>query len=335
MNAADNAILPSPAEPDQRTVERAIEWLARLDAGDAGPDERAAYRRWCEEDPRHALAAQRLEHMLARFDGLAAGPAASALEAVAPPRRKRGHSGARRAIAAAVLVAFGAGCWVLMPQARYWSADYRTAAGERRTVELPDHSKLTLNSRSAVNVRYEAGRRRIELLQGEILVDVAHIEHPRERPFAVRTGDGEARALGTRYLVRDDDRGTVVTVLESQVRAQSADGASSRVLAPGQRATISPHAVGPAETLDADLAASWTAGRLVADNMPLADVLDELARYRAGMLRYDRAQLARLRVSGVFALDDPDRVLQTLQAALPIRVEHYSPLLAVVSAAPK
>ncbi|WDZ96249.1 FecR family protein [Herbaspirillum sp. WKF16] len=332
MNTACPPERQPTMEPDQHTVEQAIDWLTRLGAGELGLEGRSAYRRWREQDPRHALAAQRLEQMFARFDGLVSGPAASALEAVAPAR-KRGHAAARRAVAAGIVLALGAGLWAMMPQARYWSADYRTAAGERRTVELPDHSTLTLNSRSAVNVRYEAGRRSIELLRGEILVDVAHIERPQERPFAVRTEDGEARALGTRYLVRDDGRGTVVTVLESKVRAASADGASARMLAPGERATITPAAIGPTEKLDAELAASWTSGRLVADNMPLVEVLDALARYRGGMLRYDRAQLARLRVSGVFALDDPDRVLQTLQSVLPIRVARYSPLLSVVSAA--
>lgn len=332
MNTACPPERQPTMEPDQRTVEQAIDWLTRLGAGELGPEGRRAYQRWREQDARHALAAQRLEQLFARFDGLAGGPAGAALEAAAPAR-KRAHGLARRAAATAVMLTLGAGLWLMAPQARYWNADYRTAAGERRTVELPDHSTLTLNSRSAVNVRYEAGRRRIELLRGEILVDVAHIEQAQQRPFVVRTEDGEARALGTRYLVRDDGHGTVVTVLASKVRAASADGAAARVLAPGERATVTADAISPTEKLDAELAASWTGGRLVADNTPLVDVLDELARYRGGLLRYDRAQLAQLRVSGVFALDDPDRVLETLQSVLPIRVARYSPLLLVVSLA--
>jgi transmembrane sensor len=311
-------------------VEQAIDWLTRLSAGELDAEACRQYRHWREQDPRHALAVQRLEQMFARFDGLAGGPAASALTSLTPVRR-RSQSGARRAVVAGIALVLGVGLWELTPQARYWNADYQSAAGERRTVELPDHSTLTLNSRTAVNVHYEAGQRRIDLLRGEILVEVAHIDQPQERPFAVYTEDGQARALGTRYLVRDDGRGTVVTVLESKVRATSADGASVRVLAPGERATITPAEVGPPEKLDAELAASWTRGRLVADNTPLLEVLDELARYRGGMLHYDRAPLASLRVSGVFALDDPDRVLQTLQSVLPIRVAHYSPLLTVVT----
>lgn len=47
---------------------------------------------------------------------------------------------------------------------------------------------------------------------------------------------------------------------------------------------------------------------LMADRMPLAEVLAELARYRRGLLRCD-PQLARLAVSGAYPLLDLRRTL--------------------------
>ncbi|KCB30966.1 fec operon regulator FecR domain protein [Bordetella hinzii L60] len=57
--------------------------------------------------------------------------------------------------------------------------------------------------------------------------------------------------------------------------------------------------------------------------MPLADFLDELSRYRPGVLRWDEA-LDGLRVSGVFSLRDTDAALRALADALPLRVARYT-----------
>lgn len=317
-------------EPDDAAVDQAILWLTQLSSGLASEEERRAYRDWCAQHPQNALAAHRLEGIFMRFDGLPAEPARAALESQRPPRRKA----IKLALTVALLLT-GGGLLSQLPQAQYWNADYRTAAGERRVVELADLSTLTLNSGSAVNIRYDGHERRVDLLAGEVLVQVAHIADAASQPFAVHTGDGEARALGTRYLVQRESGATVVTVLESAVRAGSADGSSSRTVLPDQRVRISAHAVSTPQAVDAEQAASWVRGRLVADNAPLSDVLAELSRYRRGLLRYDAAQMDALRVSGVFALDDGDRTLATLQALLPIAVEHYTPFLTVVSVKPK
>ncbi|MGI0995876.1 FecR family protein, partial [Pseudomonas aeruginosa] len=64
---------------------------------------------------------------------------------------------------------------------------------------------------------------------------------------------------------------------------------------------------------------AWTRGMLMADRMPLAEVLAELARYRRGLLRCD-PQLARLAVSGAYPLLDLRRTLGMLQATYPLKV---------------
>jgi transmembrane sensor len=45
-----------------------------------------------------------------------------------------------------------------------------TATGERRTLLLPDGSRLVLNTASAVNIAFDANARHIRLVAGEILV---------------------------------------------------------------------------------------------------------------------------------------------------------------------
>ncbi|WP_440862721.1 FecR domain-containing protein [Symbiopectobacterium purcellii] len=50
---------------------------------------------------------------------------------------------------------------------RYWLADQRTAIGEIRRLTLDDGSVLTLNTDSAVNLRFDTRQRTVELVQGE------------------------------------------------------------------------------------------------------------------------------------------------------------------------
>lgn len=58
---------------------------------------------------------------------------------------------------------------------------------------------------------------------------------------------------------------------------------------------------------------------LVAQDMPLAEFLDQLSRYRPGHLDCDGA-VAQLPVSGTYPLADTDQVLAMLLATLPVRL---------------
>ena len=62
---------------------------------------------------------------------------------------------------------------------------------------------------------------------------------------------------------------------------------------------------------------------MVASQMRLDDFLAELSRYRRGRLGCDPA-IAGLRVSGVYPLDNTDRVLAALTSALPVEVHTFT-----------
>ncbi|MGV2834146.1 hypothetical protein ACNPOQ_10385, partial [Pseudomonas shirazensis] len=68
---------------------------------------------------------------------------------------------------------------------------------------------------------------------------------------------------------------------------------------------------------------AWVDGMLVAAQMRLADFLDELSRYRHGRLSCSE-QVANLRISGSYPLDDSERILQMLEVALPVSVRRFT-----------
>ena len=341
MNARD----PS-AQDRMAMAEAAAEWIVRLDEG--GPDERAAARRgfedWKQADPRHTELAAGLERWLSSMRGLSsassgrsaqpARAARAALDDLAKdrtavrPRRSRRVAG----LATLVLAVLASVVWTARSDvSTAWLADLRTSTGEQRVETLADGSRVTLSSGTAANVAMQGDRRQVKLLQGEILVDVAK---DAARPFEVDTPHGRIRALGTKFVVRRDPDATRLTMIESRTRVQSAAGGADLTLTAGQQLRLTPLGAEPLPDVDpGTVETAFQARRLVVRDVPLAQVLDELARHRRGVIRYDRAAIDGMRVSAVLPLDDTDRALDLLLDNFSrLRIRTVTPWVVLVDA---
>lgn len=312
---ADPAALGAIAEDVQQ---QAAEWLTVLMSDEASEAEHAAWQRWRGADPEHERAWQHIDAVSRRFNGLHRGAAAQALAGT----EQQALNGKRRQLLAWLGVAAGGG--LLAAQTGAWDgvralrADYRTATGERREVVLDDGSVLSLNTRSAVNVRFDDKRRLIELLAGEILVSSGHGAGS-AAPLVVATREGLVRALGTRFVVRQQDGVSTVEVFESAVEIRPRDSAGAPLLlAAGRGVAFSRHAPDAPHTIDA-YADAWSRGQLIVDDVSLGDFLADLARYRPGVIDCAPA-VAQLRLSGVFPLADTQRILNMLPNSLPVQV---------------
>jgi transmembrane sensor len=319
-------------EPSRAIVEQALEWHMRLQEGRLSSDCQQACMRWRNEHPAHALAYARIEALWQRFEGLDAAPSIAALQV----GLNAGRATARRLAAGslALSVMFAAGLALanliyggLSPAALL--ADYRTGAGEQQTIALDDGSRMILSSRSVVDVEYSGAQRRIVLHEGEVLVEVAK---DAGRPFIIETPHATARALGTRYLVRQEAGKTVVTVVESVVRACAPHASVSSCvdLHAGEQASVSEAGVSGIQRVDAVAAESWSTGMLLVDDRPLAEVLAELARHRPGLLHFDAAAFSGQRVSGVFPLRDTDKALEVLATTQPVALKRFMPWIVTV-----
>lgn len=300
---------------DPAILEQAADWLVQLQSGQASDADRAAFQRWRQQSPEHARAWARAERLLDKLGSL---PPALAKPALLRPRGG-GRRGALLKLAGALtLLPAGALGWQLV-QTQAWTAEHRSAVGERRELRLADGSRLTLNTDTALDLRFDARRRQVRLRRGELLVQTARDARTPPRPFVLATALGELEALGTRFALRLLDPGrALLSVLDGAVRVQPrhAPATAARVLRAGQQAHFDAGAVEDAVPLD-PTALAWTGGMLVADNLRLDALLAELSRYRPGLLRCDAA-VAGLRISGAFPIDDPERVLVMLVSTHPL-----------------
>lgn len=311
-------------EIDAKIIQKAAEWHTHLHSDEAKEEDVLAFEEWRNQHPSHAKVCARMNELWARFDGLDVNPSKMTLHKVLKSRQDK--SLASKAGSLVVLLVAG---WLGLstPQADLTFADYSTSTGEQRVIELADHSRITLNTRSAIDVEFSETQRRIRLRQGEVLIDVAKDV---ARPFIVETEHGSARALGTQYIVRRNANNMEVTVIESTVQACAAKISNCVNLSAGERTIVTQEEIQKPIRVDAQAATSWTEKMLVIDDQPLSEVLREIERYRHGSVYFDADKIANLHVSGVFSLDDTDRTLEVLAGTLPIRVKQYTPLLTVV-----
>ncbi len=301
---------PGDAPVSGRVLDAAIDWQLRLDSGEASAPERAAFERWLAADPEHGRAWRQLCAIDGALRPLQAAPMRSALLRAPRSRRPRAAVPLLALALAAGLALAALDRHVPLPAL---TADYGTATGERLRVTLPDHSLVHLNTRTVVDLAFDAERRALRLSSGEILVETAH-DSAETRPFVVLTEDGALQALGTRFIVRKLERGTLLTVVGSAVAAQPASGGAGQVVPEGERALVRADGVS-APSPAPDGADAWTDGLLVVEEAPLAEVVAELARHRTGRVAVD-PRIATLRVTGTFALDDTELALEALARGL-------------------
>lgn len=340
------------ASEEERIAEQAAQWIVQLSADDeaARISAQRDFDAWKAADPRHAATAARVEGFIGRVqnlrgaDGNRHQPARAALDATFTLQQKRSkqiRQVKRLGAAVAIALALGLPAWIAVkafPPA-YLAADMRTATGKWETRVLADGSSITLNSASAVNLHFDAARRTLELVQGEILVDVA--KDP-GRPFVVETAHGSVRALGTRFVVSREADATVLSMLESRVEVRTAQQDPDHpthpthptIVTAGQRLRFTAEHIGAIEDIDArSIADAWKFHQLVVRNQSLPEVLDALDRYRPGAISYNREQIATINVSAVLPLDDTGRALQLLANSFPaLRIRTLSPYLVRVDA---
>jgi transmembrane sensor len=332
--------------------EEAGQWLARIDRG-LIPGEHRELRQWLR-DPRRR---QMLFQLAQDWDSMSV---VEELGELFPLRTEEGFPWRFAARAAAVVVLAGAASLLFFGRPRQvpvasiaapaqavatkaatapktFTAQYSTPIGTHLTVQLPDHSEVWLNTNTQLQVQFSDSERLITMGRGEALFEVA--KDP-DRVFTVRVGGYDFKAVGTAFDIRADaPAGLRLTVTEGRVRVHRTPPASG---------TVPPEVAAPAafeeatdvvveankavfigkrseriDQLTADQVAAttaWQHGVIVFKATPLAQVIDELARYSTVRFVIADPKLAHLPVSGYFAVGDTESLAAALEQNVGVKI---------------
>lgn len=341
-------------------LEEASSWFVELNEGEADQADREEFNVWLRTSPEHVRAYLQVtafwedaktlgkypHNLGALIDRAKAERNIVVLaQAVVPanagiqvgndaPAPSSSRTRGPRLFALAATILLGAGLsfatWVYtLPKT------YRTEVGEQRSITLEDGSRVELNSRSRLRVRFSEDERAVDLLEGQALFKVAKSA---ARPFVVHSGGMLARAVGTQFDIYRKESGTVVTVLEGRVAVSSHPGegkaeASSAagvvadasipaiasaapteiLLDAGEQLTVTPTAITSPKSANTATATAWTEQKLIFDAMPLREVVEEFNRYNHTQLVILDPTLYDYHVSGVFPSTDPNRIVEFLR----------------------
>ncbi|PCJ31913.1 MAG: hypothetical protein COA90_04650 [Gammaproteobacteria bacterium] len=195
-------------------------------------------------------------------------------------------------------------------------ADYRTAVGEQRSINLPDGSIAHLNTNSAIAVNYSNRQHKIRLLRGEVLFEA--IKNGQNIPFEVLSLGGDIVSMGSSFIVRQKLERTNIVAIKGNTdiiyyRADSKLSPGDNVFA---TQNIFPAASDHRMSLNAgeevsyqkgtppsimysvDIARkiNWHKGAILIDNLPFKQALTEINRYYAGhiLLLADESDFATI-----------------------------------------
>lgn len=303
---------------DSSLLAQAREWRVLLHSGRATAADHLAAKAWRERSPAHEQAAGEVDRLWALL-GQVEQPANP--RTLPPPRRRSARWAVPLASAALLLLAL----W--LPQGAWlgWYADVATAPGEVRTVELEDGSILTLNGATALDWTLGDGRRTVRLYRGEVDLQVAK---DASRPFIVEAGPARIRVTGTRFDVDYDGRDVVLAVTEGQV--QASDAASQPLaVGPNQQVHWRADRIQQVQPLDARQQLAWQRGKLVFRAQPLSEVFAALEHSQRQRVIFLDDSVRELKVTGVFAHDDPQAVLRAIESNLPVRLVRLPGLLLI------
>ncbi|MFJ3046695.1 FecR domain-containing protein [Herbaspirillum chlorophenolicum] len=321
---------PGEAQPSFSDLQQAAEWFAVLRDEDAGEAARRRWRQWLEEDGGHRAAWQRVETVNAEFGVMPEALTHRVLSQSGLRRRKAIKTLAW--LATGVTVAGGLGSSrEVRDYVAALNAQYRTGVGQTSRQQLADGSILWLNTASAADAEFSDVLRRVVLHRGEIMIQTAHDNRQPARPLVVDVAAGRMQALGTRFLVRLEDNDTMLTVLEGRVMVTPSGKGTPQLVEAGSRVRFDEDRVEAPAPSDESMAA-WSRQLLMPDGMRLDEFIAELGRYRRGYLGC-APEVASLRLVGVYPLNDIDRILNTLEATLPVKVRRILPWWVTVEAA--
>lgn len=314
MHCPDDSYDMAQSEEDLRLRKEAVAWVIRLQNSRVTQEERRAFEAWQAQSPRHILIYRTVSRI---WDSPELTAAASALAGAGPSRLESKPTFSLRwpVLAAACLV------FVVLLADHFdisirWQADYHTGAGERRTVELPDRSIATLNTQSAIALRFDDEVRRVRLLKGEVLFNV---QQNAARPFIVDGAATAVRAVGTAFVVRAESGGESLTVLEGTVEFHPKDQETAPlVVTAGSQIQMEHGHMGRPHSVNVPAVSAWIRGRLVVEGVPFTEVIGELQRYHPGSIILLNQQVGQIKITGTYNVDDPVGALAVLVKTVPV-----------------
>lgn len=244
--------------------------------------------------------------------------------------------------AAVVLLVLGSSLLVRSPPPQ---PEFATDVGQQLTFTLKDGSVVQLNTQSAMDTRFTDNERKVTLLKGEAMFEVAKDS---TRPFRVHSGSVIIEAIGTRFNVYRREDATTVTVEEGSVsvlskKARKVLDPLATKLGPGNEQQVAmlvlkageeAQALGDGSLVqikepDFEKSSAWRDRRVVFRSDSLERVAEEFNRYNWQKIVIQVPSKISRDITGTFDATDPKSFIAFLEKDASLEVIHYAERIVV------
>jgi ferric-dicitrate binding protein FerR (iron transport regulator) len=237
-------------------------------------------------------------------------------------------------VAAIVLLVAGAGTlsWLAYSKQK----KINTLYAEVKQLELPDHSKITLNANSEIRYSKEwnATKPREVWLTGEAYFEVNHLHKGAEpvKPgdrFIVHANGVEIEVLGTTFNVNNRHNVSKIALTSGSIKLRFDDDKfPAMIMKPGDVVKYSKDSL-TFENKEAKSLAegSWKEHRLLFDSTSLKDVLQIIKDNYGLDARVEDEKLWNKKISGAISSDDKDMLIKGLSVLLEIKIDQQPGML--------
>ena len=210
-------------------------------------------------------------------------------------------------VAASILVLAGA-FWLYKaklcnkPAGTLTMTEKHTAPGEKKKIDLPDGTVVTLNASSSLHIANTFGDDKREVyLDGEAFFDV---KRDPQKPFIVHTGKIATQVLGTHFNVSayQNDSNITVSLVQGKVQVDMNNDPSKRIiLDPGKQMTYSKanHQAHVTDFIAEDIT-GWKENKLVFNYDSWPDAAKKLSRWYGIPVQLRDSTLLRCKLKGTF-----------------------------------
>lgn len=191
--------------------------------------------------------------------------------------------------------------------------------GARTSFELPDGTKVSLNSGARLKYDVKFKENRDIELDGEAYFDV---HHDASSPFIVHTDVLDIKVLGTKFSVSSlsDENLVDVVLVQGKVQLTGNKDSFSEILKPNERFCYSKREhSGKIEEIDAKYLTAWKDGLLMFRNKPLGDVLKQIGRWYNVQIEVLDPEINDFRYRATFKDEPLEEVLNLISLTAPIQ----------------
>lgn len=200
---------------------------------------------------------------------------------------------------------------------------YQTDYGQTTTVELPDHSVVTLNGNTRIHYskNWSDSLDRELWIEGEAYFSIQHTQN--DQKFIVHANQLDIEVLGTEFNVNNRDGDTRVTLSSGKIKLNDTEGSPEVrdvIMRPGEQAELTRSNEFELKVVKSELYTSWKDKELIFDHTPMAEVVRMIETTYGLEVTIRHQEINNMELTGLLPSDDMDMLLNMLSEIFDLKV---------------